>query len=438
MNDIDNGKLDAPIEDLLAFYALGALTEGETAQVEAYLDAHPEAQITSSEFQETISSLNLTVKPETPSETVKEGLFARIADQGDRPFTDDDPMPTVPTQVPSLEPKQPNQVTAKPAQVTDTHQDVAVSGNWLSWFKLALWPVATAAAVFLVIFLGWIRPLQQQVQSLDQLNQTLTNDLTNQQDQIAAINTQVDNLSLEPINASLASQAETLNTLASQVVPLQEENLRLQSEVATLSEQLNSLDEQFAPLQIANETLKQDLAAQNAELVSLAEQFVPLLGDEQTLVDALTDQDQKLTTLSTLTAQLAQRNVVLEQRIKEQRSAMLWATIPNVEPMRILGVDDGHSGAHGQLIANPSAETGVLIVTGLPQLAPGQVYQLWFVQEGQFIASDIFTVDENGLSMFRVTQETQFTSFQGMGVTIEPDGGSPQPTNDPVMFGELL
>jgi anti-sigma-K factor RskA len=71
--------MDNHIEELLAFYALGTLTDEEREQVEAYLADHPEAQAQIEELEYSASALPYGIAPVRPSDQPKRKLMARIA-----------------------------------------------------------------------------------------------------------------------------------------------------------------------------------------------------------------------------------------------------------------------------------------------------------------------------------------------------------------------
>jgi anti-sigma-K factor RskA len=92
--------------------------------------------------------------------------------------------------------------------------------------------------------------------------------------------------------------------------------------------------------------------------------------------------------------------------------------------------------AQGQLIANPASQSAVLVVTGLPPLEPGKTYQVWLIA-GAPVSAGLLTVDANGQGVLIVTSTESIGSFQSLGISIEPQGGSPQPTGDIVVLSDL-
>jgi anti-sigma-K factor RskA len=93
--------------------------------------------------------------------------------------------------------------------------------------------------------------------------------------------------------------------------------------------------------------------------------------------------------------------------------------------------------AQGQLIADPSSLSAVLVISGLEQLEPGKIYQVWLIDGGGPKSAGLLTVDSNGQAVLIVTSESAIGSFNSLGISIEPDGGSDQPTGDIVVLSDL-
>ena len=86
----------------------------------------------------------------------------------------------------------------------------------------------------------------------------------------------------------------------------------------------------------------------------------------------------------------------------------------------------------GQLIANPNETSAVLVISGLPPLEPGKTYQVWLIGNAP-VSAGLLTVDENGQSVLIITSEEAIGSFNSLGISIEPEGGSAQPTTDQIV-----
>ena len=92
--------------------------------------------------------------------------------------------------------------------------------------------------------------------------------------------------------------------------------------------------------------------------------------------------------------------------------------------------------ALGQLIANPNDKSAVVVISGLPPLEPGKTYQVWLIGDAP-VSAGLLTVDENGQSVLIVTSTESIGSFNSLGISIEPEGGSEQPTGDIVVLSKL-
>jgi len=93
--------------------------------------------------------------------------------------------------------------------------------------------------------------------------------------------------------------------------------------------------------------------------------------------------------------------------------------------------------AQGQLIADPDSQSAVLVIAGLAQLEAGKTYQVWLINGGGPASAGLLTVDANGQGLLVVTSEAEIGSFDSLGISIEPAGGSPEPTGAIVVLSEL-
>lgn len=93
--------------------------------------------------------------------------------------------------------------------------------------------------------------------------------------------------------------------------------------------------------------------------------------------------------------------------------------------------------AQGQLIADPSKNSAVLVIDGLGQLEPGKTYQVWLIDASGPKSAGFLSVDSKGQAVLIVTSNETIGSFQSLGISVEPEGGSQQPTGDIVVLSDL-
>jgi anti-sigma-K factor RskA len=133
---------------------------------------------------------------------------------------------------------------------------------------------------------------------------------------------------------------------------------------------------------------------------------------------------------------LQAQTLLLQQQLAEQRAVLTHIASPNAQSFAISGTDHQPQ-AHGQLIADAQTGSAVLVVSGLQQLEAGKVYEFWLIEGDTPIAAGLFEVDNEGQAVLQVSQAVTPGSYDAIGVSVEPEAGSVQPTGDIVMLGGL-
>jgi len=88
----------------------------------------------------------------------------------------------------------------------------------------------------------------------------------------------------------------------------------------------------------------------------------------------------------------------------------------------------GPGGAEGAIAS--TANGSVLVTLDLGEAPSGRDYQLWLMDEGEPVPADTF---DAGGSVVIVESDKSIEGYDGAAVTVEPEGGSEQPTTDPVL-----
>ncbi len=91
--------------------------------------------------------------------------------------------------------------------------------------------------------------------------------------------------------------------------------------------------------------------------------------------------------------------------------------------------------ASGHTFVSPERREAVFYAFHLPAPEPGKTYQLWWIQDGKPVSAGTFGVDERGTGSLRVQNVAQPGQIQAWAVTVEPEGGVPQPTGAMVLKG---
>ncbi|MFF3447776.1 anti-sigma factor domain-containing protein [Streptomyces sp. NPDC002667] len=86
-------------------------------------------------------------------------------------------------------------------------------------------------------------------------------------------------------------------------------------------------------------------------------------------------------------------------------------------------------GARGTVVVSRSRDQAVFIASKMAKPPSGKVYQLWFDDAGTMRSAGLM---DPGRATEAVLMKGSVGGASGMGITVEPAGGSPKPTSAPV------
>lgn len=123
------------------------------------------------------------------------------------------------------------------------------------------------------------------------------------------------------------------------------------------------------------------------------------------------------------------------QQIQAAQDTLQILAAPDVMQVQMAGLDPA-PGATGRALF--SRTRGLVVsATGLPQLPPDRVYQLWIVPAGaQPVSAGLMTPDPTGRAT-SVLISTNLPIAAAVAITQEPAGGVPQPTGPMYLAGKV-
>lgn len=184
---------------------------------------------------------------------------------------------------------------------------------------------------------------------------------------------------------------------------------------------------------------QQSQAAQIATLTSQNLEVTAVAADLRATIDALQTEREQLVAEA---AQLAGNNADLNRQIQQidqelalDQSRLQLLSTANAAVM----LDKGDAASQSRGAFYVSGPQGVLIVHGLEPLPESQVYQFWWVTpdgvQVPVAPVEVHADVEPTWAVFDVP--TQAAPFSVVGLSIEPAGGSPQPTGPMVLEGSV-
>ncbi len=121
------------------------------------------------------------------------------------------------------------------------------------------------------------------------------------------------------------------------------------------------------------------------------------------------------------------------QTAHDQRVTMFIAAPQTLA--RLLAGADQH--AHATMYMQPDNPQAVLVIAGLPRIAPGKIYQFWLAKPGVQVPSATFDVTDDGLAVLQINAPAPVNQFDQVMVTIEQAGGATRPSDQIVLSGAL-
>ncbi len=124
----------------------------------------------------------------------------------------------------------------------------------------------------------------------------------------------------------------------------------------------------------------------------------------------------------------------LGEQLRTNQTALALVAYPGARSLPVLGENAG-----GTIVIDSDQHLGVLIAWGLSALDASHTYQVWMIApDGTRTSGGLFDVSPSTPYASVVFQaESPMSAYRGLGVTIEPAGGSPAPTGARVLRADF-
>jgi len=127
------------------------------------------------------------------------------------------------------------------------------------------------------------------------------------------------------------------------------------------------------------------------------------------------------------------RSVSLQSQVSQLSAAASELTAVLTAPDAQTATAATDSGSRATVVMSMSKGQAVLVTQGMAPAPAGSTYQVWFV--GADGAAPAGFIPDDPSTATLLTGDPHDAA--AVGVTLEPEGGSPQPTTDPLMVVEL-
>jgi len=120
-----------------------------------------------------------------------------------------------------------------------------------------------------------------------------------------------------------------------------------------------------------------------------------------------------------------QQQAQLSGQLQSEQTELALLSYPGIKTIPI-----NENGITGTLLLDSDRNAVALFAWNLPQLPTNQTYQAWLIDSQEDRTSlGIFRPDPNlPFTSFSIVSSNNLSNFVGIGVTVEPSGGSSHPT----------
>ncbi|MGB7873976.1 MAG: anti-sigma factor [Anaerolineales bacterium] len=134
--------------------------------------------------------------------------------------------------------------------------------------------------------------------------------------------------------------------------------------------------------------------------------------------------------------ELQQQQAELTERLSNEQVAIAMLAYPSTQS---LTVSADVQNLAGSMLVDREKRIAVLVLWNLPPLDAGQTYQAWLIDaDGNRVSGGLFaSVIERGYTTATIHSPAPIGEFEGLGVTVEPSGGSEGPTGPRVLAVDL-
>jgi anti-sigma-K factor RskA len=132
--------------------------------------------------------------------------------------------------------------------------------------------------------------------------------------------------------------------------------------------------------------------------------------------------------------QIERSQASLLQQLKTNQFALSMLAYPSTQSIPIPGKPG--DALSGSVLLDRERNTVALVMWRLPELNEDQTYQVWLVEaDGQRVSAGLFRPQQDASYTTQpVFAKQSLSDFVGIGVTVEPAGGSDQPTGPRVFM----
>lgn len=181
--------------------------------------------------------------------------------------------------------------------------------------------------------------------------------------------------------------------------------------------------------------LQRKTADQERQVASMQEELNQRNGEISGLQASIAERGAELALARTQLAQREQDTVILRKALAQRDELVPFLRSPQVKVIALHGSEMAKS-AGALLLFDPESKKAFLYAFNMPRLPAGKIYQLWAIVDKP-VSAGIFGTDTGQKSRLVIRRIPELAHITKFAVSLEPEGGRPQPTGDIYLVGQL-
>ena len=146
--------------------------------------------------------------------------------------------------------------------------------------------------------------------------------------------------------------------------------------------------------------------------------------------------NQDLSNQMALVSEQQTRIEILQTEVERKEELLTILEARDVDLILMDGLEVNPTG-YGKVVWDKDNGQALLQVANIPRVPTAKEYQLWFVVNNQPISAGVFAVNDPEQDNFFKISEFQQGGTGAFAITLEPEGGSPLPTGDMYLLGNM-
>ncbi|MGH7232308.1 MAG: anti-sigma factor domain-containing protein [Nitrospiraceae bacterium] len=181
--------------------------------------------------------------------------------------------------------------------------------------------------------------------------------------------------------------------------------------------------------------LQQQVAQKEAALVAMKAEVGQTARNANDIQSALNERETELSYVRTQLAQVEKDTAGLRRALAQRDEMLTFLRSAHVKVVSLSGLETAKS-AGAFLLFDRETKKAFFYAFNMPPLPPGKTYQLWAIVDKPMSAG-VFETDDGHKGRLIIRNLPDWSRITKFAVSLEPEGGRPQPTGDLYLAGQI-